>query len=303
MRPILLLVIASVGAGVSAQAVYDPLDFAALQVGNRWEYLSSAGHTEATAAPLFYTLAEIPTTMVIDGETYFVLTQQRISLDGTPDQPLSHCAYHPTLGAATATQAQLPNYACPLLPSPPPAPSLQNGPTFVDTQVSFVVGPTTYVADLMLRIGNQSQGSGGAYQAYTTRWVHGLGYLSYALWGRTHWAGCQTNPADCDFWQSTRLAFARISGQTYGASVVAGDAPPALEGWSVQVVPTPAVGPWQVRLHGADGVSAIAVYDLLGREVYAGTSATRVPDLASGLYVLRATTADGRTATTRFVRP
>lgn len=302
MRVLMLLaVFASLALSARAQATYDPLDFAALHVGNRWEYRYSDGRTEASAVPRYYTVAEIPTTQVIGGEAYFVLTEQRISLDGVPTGLLRHCAYSPSLGAATAEQAGLPNYQCPLLPSPPPANVW--APTTILTNEPYTVGSMSYVAEALLSYGNQSSGSGGAWTGWVSRRVSGLGELSHTLWGRHHWASCPNNPADCDFWTANRLMFARIDGQTYGASVVADEALPTASSFAVQVVPTPSVGPWHVRVRGTSRPVTVTVFDLLGRQVHVAPAEVRVPDLPAGAYVLRATDADGRTATTRFVRP
>ncbi len=110
-----------------------------------------------------------------------------------------------------------------------------------------------------------------------------------------------------------RLTYARVGSRSYGASVVAGEGGAPRSALALRVEPNPARGAVALRLTlPKAGAVRVEAYDALGRRVYAADLGARpagpttftleASTWAPGLYVVRATAADGHTATARLVR-
>jgi hypothetical protein len=291
---------------VSAQGSgLDPLQFAPLDVGNRWEYVYQ-NEMPTPAVPIRYIVAEIASEMLIGGEPHRVLTQQSFALDGTPDGPLLHCAYSLTSGPASAEAAGLPDYNCDQLSAPPVLP-YPYGPTTVRDHEAYEVSGQTYIADTLVSYGSQTMGSGGAMTAWARAFVRGVGHLSTRTWGRRHATTCTTTPSACDFADATRLVFARVGGAVYGASVVAGDEGPRVpSALQLRAWPNPSgSGGQALRVEGATGRTTTTVFDILGRQVWREVSprgTLTLPVLTPGVYTVRVTDDASRQGAIRIVR-
>ncbi|HLA63031.1 MAG TPA: T9SS type A sorting domain-containing protein [Rhodothermales bacterium] len=110
----------------------------------------------------------------------------------------------------------------------------------------------------------------------------------------------------------SRLMYARVGGTTYGSPFVAAEAPLDHSTFALAATPNPATGPLVLTLAlPTAGPVTVEAFDVTGRRVHhaAPTLAAGAHTLdvdasawAPGLYVVRATTTDGGTATARVVR-
>lgn len=277
----------------------DAARFAALDVGNRWEY-TVADTLDGMARPLTYSVAAVDGETTIGGNRYVVVTYQTFDAGHAATSPRYTCAYSPTLGPAQAGATTLPNYDCSTQVALPP--TLPLAPTTVTAGATVEIGAQSVPVDSLLSFGNQSQGSGGQYSAYAYRYATGIGFVSL----RSRGTGHVTAQGQSTFRNIMALSFARIDGVAYGASVVASEIEPSAAAFRLLAAPNPSAGPIRIATTGATGRVTVDVFDALGRRVDGGTvSAGPVFTFhasAAGVYVVRVTDEAGHVATQRVVR-
>lgn len=295
-----LFALAAVGLALPVQAqapVIDATRFARLEVGNRWDYTTTKTFS-GTLSETSYRVATVDREILVGGEPYVVTTVQTFDASRVATSPLYTCAYSPTLGAAPEGSTSLPDYDCARQTALPPV--LPFAPTTITPSATIDIGAQTLLVDSLLSYGNQQQGSGGAYSAYTFRYATGIGHVSYRSWGQYHQgAGGGT------FEDLTQLSYARLGGVEYGATVVAAE-PEASVRLDVVASPNPSAGAVRIEARNSFGKVSVEVFDALGRRVDGGTASASAPftfrAAAPGVYVVRVQDETGQTVTRRVVR-
>ncbi len=300
MRTLASLSVLLLATTAAAQPpVVNPARFAALNVGNRWEY-TVADTLDGTARPLTYSVATVDGETDIGGNRYVVVTYQTFDAASAATSPRYTCAYSPTLGPAPAGATTLPDYDCNRQVALPP--TLPFAPTTITPGATVEIGAQSVPVDSLLSFGNQSSGSGGQYSAYVYRYATGIGFVSLRSWG----AGHVTAQGQSTFKNRTALSFARIGGVAYGASVVASETELSAAAFRLLTAPNPSAGPVRIATTGATGRVTVDVFDALGRRVDGGTvqgdAAFTFRASAAGIYVVRVTDEAGHVATQRVVR-
>lgn len=307
MRLVSLLAVLAATAGAQAQApVVDAARFTPLHVGDVWQYTVSEYRT---ATPLLqsYRVNRVSDVIVVGATLYLVLTSQVVALDGSPTGAATTCAFSPESGPAPVGVVDLPNYSCATGALGARSVTGWYGLVQVIPASAVTIGAQSVQADSVLTLSNSFGGSGGAVQYRSEAYATDIGWLSTRLWGRKHWAMCQTDPADCVFDTRTELTFARIGGRTFGAMVVAGEVTPgAAAAFALTISPNPSSEAFQINASGVTGRVDVDVFDTLGRRVDGGTASASAPFTfrpgAAGVYVVRARDEAGHVAVRRVVR-
>ncbi len=300
---LLLLLVLAPGVRAQTPDPVEPARYLPLAPGNTWVYehwvetcvFISSCQTTLTGYESWRVVGD----SAVGGQTYAVLAVQGYSASGAAGAVSDHLVRFDAVEARgvvrtpDGTEAPWPSQgmACRLDAPYGPDASCTNGPAWATSPYTLTVtrnGATEEVPVKDFR--------------WAISWTGFAADVGYIGGGTAEFGGVWTT-----------LAFARVGSLSYGNAVVAGEAAPLPTTLGLTVAPNPVRGTASLRLSlAAPGRVEVEAYDVTGRRVYAegvdagaaGTHLLRVDAAAwaPGLYVVRATTDSGQTATTRLVR-
>lgn len=289
MRALLLLLASSTAA--MAQDV-NPASFFPYATGNRWEYVTTSQLEGNSAIPPLtkYTTLTVLRDTVIDGHSGAAYVVARLdSLQSLLSESLCSGYRDESRWIASSLDCVLPS----TFSSDQPIGPVSTGGT---VEISGQVYPVEAVAQAQ---NGQLCGSGGTQ--CRSEWRHAAGIGLY------YWRTEQTRTLSPTYSvvSQTRLAYARVGDQVFGAAVVSNEPDPnsAPRALYVTAFPNPTRSQIQISVQGLSaGPLNLALYDALGRYVWGREGGREVAadlrTLPAGVYTLRVIDRVGAVATT-----
>ena len=274
VRPMRALLLLACLASAAAAAQSDP--YRPLAVGNTWTFTRTAQSGSNAPQPLTSLRVRSVRDTVVSSRAAVVLECQRFSAEGTAGARGTAVAFR-SPGASIRLTG---NVTCERMYDGP-TPSTFPGQVRVSNPLA--VGGTAYpVASVAGSAYPVGPGGTHGSSDYRFDYADPIGQVRFELYSQSSSGGTTTTSSEV--WT---LAYAVVSGETYGANPVAGEPAPAAAA-TFRAYPNPARAALTVD---ADG--AVRVFDALGRLVAQGDAAPTRPlrlDVSAwpaGVYVAR----------------
>lgn len=277
-----------------------------LEIGNRWEYEEDSDAPPCSPSCSYVTVETITRDTLIAGQTYLRRDATTYRTFPPPTAPPVHSYTYVRFDTLTATVEEWEgptfNGGCRL---DEPFPSNPSDWREIECSAAEPTARMTGGYDRNASVGDSSYATASKTFYYFSGEVVNASYAADI--GLLHSDACE------NYCLYRWLSYALVGGVAYGSStVVSTEAPPTpADGFSLQTYPNPATTHTTLHLDlTAPATVTVEVLDALGRrlhtEAHVVSGATQFPldvsGWARGLYLVRATTADGQTATAHVVR-
>lgn len=288
-RVLSLLVLLTTAFHQGAAAQGELGRFLPIDVGDEWVYeeFQSSDTLPVSGYVEFRVMGE----STVEGARRLHVERQDVALDGTPGE-LAECTVEP--GPGGLLQWVPGSDACSI-----------NGHLYRVEQINNVTYPdSVLIGGTYYALGSHGSFASGSSQGGGTTsnsWSYGegVGFLGYSY--------TSSRPGQPTSFSGTRLIRATVGGVHYGSLAVTASTEPLPGAFTVETFPNPFVSGSWVSVSGASGPVTVEMFDVTGRRVLMtslsrGASGFRLALRGAGVYILRATDADGRVGVRRITR-